>query len=121
MNAIEGGIRGMDDAKLMEVAKIVTVTNHFRIFYGFAMSSDRFEKLPEACQKVMTEQFSEKGDVYSAGMNKITEEAVDSLKKRGVTFANADIAAYKEATRGFYTMFPEWPKDLYEQVQAALK
>jgi TRAP-type transport system periplasmic protein len=121
VNAVEGGIRGMDDAKLMEVAKTVTVTNHFRIFYGFATNSDRFEKLPEACQTVMTEQFNEKGDIYSAGMDKITEEAIDSLKKRGVTFVNADIPAYKEATRGFYTMFPEWPKDLYEQVQAALK
>jgi TRAP-type C4-dicarboxylate transport system substrate-binding protein len=121
VNAVEGGIRGMDDAKLMEVAKTVTVTNHFRVFYGFAMSSDRFDKLPEPCQKVMTEQFTEKGDTYSAGMDKITEEAIDSLKKRGVTFVNADIPAYKEATRGFYTMFPEWPKGLFEQVQAALK
>jgi TRAP-type C4-dicarboxylate transport system substrate-binding protein len=121
VNAVEGGIRGMDDAKLMEVAKTITVTNHFRIFYGFAMNSDRFEKLPEACQKVMTEQFNEKGDVYSAGMDKITEEAINSLKNRGVTFVNADIPAYKEATRGFYTMFPEWRKDLLEQVQATLK
>ncbi|WP_195904191.1 TRAP transporter substrate-binding protein DctP [Microvirga lotononidis] len=121
VNAVEGGIRGMDDAKLMEVAKTVTVTNHFRIFYGFAMNSERFEKLPKACQKVMTEQFNEKGDIYSAGMDKITEETVDSLKKRGVTFVDADIPAYKEATRGFYEMFPEWPKGLFEQVQAAIK
>lgn len=121
ITAAEGGIDGMANANLMEVADTVTVTDHFRIFYGFTMSEELFSALPKACQQVMSDAFSAEGAVYSAQMDGITAQRIESLKAKGVKFVAADHDAYQKATAGFYTMFPEWPADLVEQVRDAMK
>lgn len=121
VQAAEGGIQGMDNANLMEVAKVVTVTDHFRSFYGFGMSEKLYSDLPEACQMLLVEEFTTKGDTYSAGMSDITEKAVAELTARGITFVEADQAAYRAATEGFYTLFPEWSDNLLERVRAAME
>lgn len=121
VDAAEGGIDGMAQANLMEVAKVVTVTDHFRLFYGFAMSEDLYDTLPAPCQAYLTEEFDEKGATYSAGMDAITAASVEKLKGEGVTFVAADEAAYKAATEPFYQMFPEWPAGLLDQVRAAME
>lgn len=121
VDAAEGGIDGMANANLMEVADTVTVTNHFRIFYGFVMSEDLFAALPEPCQKVMSEAFAAEGASYSAQMDGITAKRVEDLKAKGIKFVAADQDAYRKATQAFYTMFPEWPAGLVDQVRAAMK
>lgn len=121
VSAAEGGIQGMDDANLMEVADTVTVTDHFRLFYGFAMSENLFADLPDACQSLLVTQFEQKGDDYSAGMNEITAQAIEELTAEGITFVQADQEAYREATEEFYTLFPEWSEGLYERVRGAME
>ncbi|WP_165690865.1 TRAP transporter substrate-binding protein DctP [Consotaella salsifontis] len=121
VDAAEGGIDGMADANLMEVAKTVTVTDHFRVFYGFAMSESLFAKLPEPCQTLLKDEFAAKGEAYSVGMDEITKKRVASLKEKGVTFVDADKDAYRKATEPFYSLFPEWPAGLLEEVRAAMK
>ncbi|MDW9766424.1 MULTISPECIES: TRAP transporter substrate-binding protein DctP [Sinorhizobium] len=121
VDAAEGGIDGMANANLMEVADTVTVTDHFRIFYGFAMSEDLFAALPEPCQKVMADAFATEGASYSAQMDSITTKRIEDLKASGTKFVAADHEAYRQATEGFYTLFPEWPEGLVDQVRAAMK
>lgn len=121
VDAAEGGIDGMANANLMEVAKTVTMTDHFRIFYGFAMSADLFSNLPEPCQQLMNETFKAEGDVYSAEMDGVTAKRIEALKAKGVTFVDADKEAYRKATESFYTMFPEWPDGLVDKVRGAMK
>lgn len=51
-----------------------------------------------------------------------TEEAkmLETMKAAGVTVTEPDMAAFREATKPFYTMFPEWTPGLYDQIQAEL-
>lgn len=121
VEAAEGGLDGMADANLMEVASTVTVTDHFRLFYGFAMNDGLFQALPTECQEVLTSEFTSKGSEYSLKMNDITAEREKSLREAGVVFVQADQAAYKEATADFYTMFPEWTEGLYARALAAME
>ncbi|WP_157973616.1 TRAP transporter substrate-binding protein DctP [Tropicimonas sp. IMCC34043] len=121
VDAAEGGIDGMANANLMEVAKTVTVTDHFRVFYGFAMSEELYAKLPEPCQTLLSDEFSEKGDAYSAGMDEITINRIAELKTEGVIFVEADKDAYRVATEPFYSLFPEWPDGLLADVRAAMQ
>lgn len=121
VDAAEGGIDGMANANLMEVAKTVTVTDHFRLFYGFAMSSDLFANLPEPCQTLVSDTFKAEGDAYSSEMDGVTAKRIEDLKNKGVTFVEADQAAYRKATEEFYTMFPEWPEGLVDKVRGAMK
>ncbi len=121
VDAAEGGIRGMADANLMEVADTVTITDHFRLFYGFAMSENLFSDLPAACQDLLISEFHDKGDSYSAGMNDITVATIEELEAKGITFVEADQGAYREATEEFYNLFPEWSDNLLERVRAAME
>lgn len=121
VEATEGGLDGMADANLMEVADTVTLTEHFRLFYGFAMNEDLFQGLPEACRDLLTTEFNEKGAAYSLGMNEVTANREASLREKGIVFVDANQDAYREATTGFYTMFPEWSEGLYDRVQSAMQ
>jgi len=120
VDAAEGGIDGMANANLMEVADTVTVTDHFRLFYGFAMSDDLYAALPEPCRQILHREFTQKGELYSAGMDDVTAKRIEDLKSRGIKFVMADKEAYRQATETFYSLFPEWPENLLSQVRDSM-
>lgn len=120
VDGLEGGVRGMMDANLYEVADTVTLTNHFTLFLGWAMSEAQYQKLPSACRAVLTEAFQTGGRTYSAAMDGITREAVATLRARGIKFVDADHAAYRSATERFYSLFPEWSPGLLSRVRQAM-
>lgn len=121
VEAVEGGLDGMADANLMEVATTVTNTEHFRLFYGFAMNEGQFRGLPDSCQQLLVSEFQQKGAEYSLGMNDITANRETALREAGLTFVDANQDAYREATAEFYTMFPEWSEGLYDRAIAAMQ
>ena len=121
VDALEGGVRGMSDANLMEAAKFVTLTDHMRVPYGFAMSEDRYQRLPKDCQELLKGAFVEQGKAYSDQMDAITRDTISELKTKGVRFETPDIDAYRNATASFYNAFPEWPAGLVDQVRATMK
>lgn len=63
---------------------------------------------------------------YKAGLYSqelaVQEEAkmLDAMKAQGVTVTQPDVAAFREKTKPFYTMFPNWTPGLYDQIQAEL-
>ena len=63
---------------------------------------------------------------YKAGLYSqelaVQEEAkmLDAMKAQGVTVTQPDVAAFREKTKPFYTMFPDWTPGLYDQIQAEL-
>lgn len=121
VEAVEGGLDGMADANLMEVATTVTTTEHFRLFYGFAMNDGLFQGLPTSCQQLLVSEFVGEGSAYSLGMNQITAERETELRAAGTVFVEANQDAYRQATAGFYTMFPEWSEGLYDRALAAMQ
>ena len=121
VEAVEGGLDGMADANLMEVATTVTNTEHFRLFYGFAMNEGLFKGLPESCQQLLVSEFETKGSEYSLGMNEITAAREAALREAGIVFVDANQDAYREATAEFYTLFPEWSEGLYDRAVAAMQ
>lgn len=120
VEATEGGIRGMADANLMEVARTVTITDHFRLFCAFVMSEERFSQLPASCRVLLESEFRAKGDAYSQQMEQITSSTIAALANQGISFVTADKEAYRVATRGYYDAFPEWTPGLYDRVMTAL-
>ena len=63
---------------------------------------------------------------YKAGLYSqelaVQEEAkmLEAMKAQGVTVTQPDVAAFREKTKPFYTMFPDWTPGLYDQIQAEL-
>jgi TRAP-type C4-dicarboxylate transport system substrate-binding protein len=119
VTAAESPLTGLRASRWYEVVKHITLTGHFNLFTGWVMSEATFAGLAEGDRAVLLEEFRKGGQELS----KLSEERAAEIRKEfeaaGVTFHEADIEAYREATASFYTSFPQWPEGLYEKVRAA--
>lgn len=119
VTAAEAPLTGLRASGWQEVAKHITLTGHFNLFLGWVMSDAVFQQISEGDRAILLEEFRKSGQE----LTQLSIGLEDSIKKefeaQGVTFHDADAEAYRKATAGFYTSFPDWPAGLYDQVRAA--
>jgi TRAP-type transport system periplasmic protein len=121
VNASESSVNAISAAKWPEVGKHLTRTAHMLPWLGYAMGEKAFSKLSPEHQKILLEEFNKSGEIAAERHNKRTSESLDKMKSMGVTIHDADISAYREATKAFYTTAPAWPPTLVEEVRAAAR
>lgn len=119
VTAAESPLTGLRASGWQEVSKHITMTGHFNLFTGWVMSDVAFKKLSEADQAILLEEFRIGGQNLTKLSADLEKTIRADFEKQGVTFHNADVEAYRNATAGFYTSFPKWPAGLYDQVRAA--
>lgn len=119
VTAAEAPLTGIRASGWQEVAKHITQTGHFNLFLGWVMSEAVYEQLSEADRVVLMEEFRIGGQALTQLSADLAGEIRAEFEGQGVTFHDADVEAYREATAGFYDSFPKWPQDLYKQVRAA--
>ena len=97
----------------------------------YASVSARIQAFSEQARFELVETFAERlvavlMEEFRTGGQELTKLSADlegqirtEFEAQGVTFHEADIGAYREATAGFFTSFPAWPEGLYDQVRAA--
>jgi TRAP-type transport system periplasmic protein len=119
VTAAEAPLTGLRASRWFEVAKNITLTGHFNLFTGWVISEATFKGLSEGDRAILLEEFRKGGQELS----KLSEDKAAEIRKEfeaaGVTFHEADIEAYRAATAGFYTSFPQWPEGLLEKVRVA--
>lgn len=116
VDAAEGPINGTAANKWQEQAQELTLTGHFLLFLGFAMSDDVFQSLTPEQQEVLTNAFIEGGKTATAEHEATTEETLAQFEEQGVTVHEADIPAYQDVTAPFYDSYPD---GLLESVREA--
>ena len=83
------------------------------------MSEGSFKKLSDGDRAILLDEFRKGGQ----DLSNLSAERAAQIRKEfeaaGVTFHDADIAAYRQATASFYRSFPKWPDGLYDKVRAA--
>jgi TRAP-type C4-dicarboxylate transport system substrate-binding protein len=119
VTAAESPLTGLRASKWYEVAKHITLTGHFNLFTGWVMSEATFQGLSDGDRDILLEEFRKGGQELSNMSLDKASEIRKEFEAAGVTFHEADIPAYREATAGYYTSFPDWPAGLPEQVRAA--
>ena len=119
VTAAESPLTGLRASGWFEVAKEITLTGHFNLFTGWVMSEAAYQGMSEADRKILMEEFRTGGQQLTKISADLEGEIRKEFEAKGVTFHQADIAAYRKATAGFYTSFPNWPAGLYDQVRAA--
>jgi TRAP-type C4-dicarboxylate transport system substrate-binding protein len=117
VEAAEGPINGTADQKWQEVAPVVTLTQHFRTFIGYAMGEGVFQDLSAEHQDLLIEEFTAGGQRAMAGWEEATDKNLELFEEQGVEVHEADIPAYQEATEGFYESYG----DLLQRVRDAGK
>jgi TRAP-type transport system periplasmic protein len=120
VDAAEAPLSTLLGTRLYEVAKVITLTGHFKAISGFVMGEKYFQSLPPNVQKILEEESARAGDEMSAMTIAKQDEFMKALKDKGITFAQGDTAAFEKATQVVYTKFPAWTPGTYEKVKAAL-
>jgi TRAP-type C4-dicarboxylate transport system substrate-binding protein len=119
VDAAESPILSLESNLWTEAAPHITLTSHFELFTGWAMSGAVFDGLSDEEKAIVTEEFRNAGVESSRDAASKIAAARGRMEAKGITFTEANIPAYREATASFYTSFPQWPAGLFDAVRAA--
>ncbi|RGP35274.1 C4-dicarboxylate ABC transporter substrate-binding protein [Pseudotabrizicola alkalilacus] len=119
VTAAESPLTGLRASGWHEVAKEITLTGHFNLFTGWVISEATYQALSEGDRAILMEEFRLGGQALTKTSADLEGEIRKEFEAQGVTFHEADIEAYRAATAGFFTSFPNWPAGLYDQARAA--
>jgi len=120
VDAAEAPLSTLLGSRLFEVAKVITLTGHFKAITGMVIGEKFFQTLPPTVQKILEEEAVRAGDEMAAMTIAKQDEFAAALKEKGVTFVQGDAAAFEKATQVVYTKFPKWTPGIYDKVKAAL-
>jgi tripartite ATP-independent transporter DctP family solute receptor len=89
-------------AKLYEVVKHITKTEHIYLITGLVTSRGWFDKLPADQQAILREESFAAGKFASEKTIESLADYEKKLKERGVTIAEIDKTPFRTATAGVY-------------------
>ena len=89
-------------ARLYEVVKHITKTEHIYLITGIVTSRAWFDKLPADQQKILTEESFAAGKWASEATIASLADYEKKLREKGVTIAEIDKTPFKAATAGVY-------------------
>ncbi|MBI0537900.1 TRAP transporter substrate-binding protein [Roseomonas sp. KE2513] len=116
----ENPLAVIDTAKLYEVQKFCSVTNH--MWDGFWLLANRraFERLPRDVQAVISREMSRAAKEERADIAALNSALTGKLGGSGLTFNDVDPAPFREALRkaGFYA---EWRGKFGDQAWSVLE
>ena len=107
-------------AKLYEVQKFCSITNHMWDGFWFLGNKKSWEKLPKDLQDIVTKAINEAGMNQRADVKKLNDSLVDEMKGKGMAFNNIDADSFRAKLRsaGFYA---EWKKKFGDEPWALLE
>lgn len=116
VEAAEAPITGLNASKWYEAAENITLTGHFNLFLGWVTSEQVMKSLSKEDYAILVEEFRRGGRELSQQSIALESSIRSDFEAAGVTFHDADITAYRQATAGFWDA---WPDGFYEELRAA--
>jgi tripartite ATP-independent transporter DctP family solute receptor len=110
----------IETAKLYEVQKHLTMTNHMWDGFWFLANADAWNKLPPDLQAIVTRRVNEAGMNERADVAKLNDELAKTLAAKGMSIATPDVEPFRAQLKsaGFYA---EWKKKFGDQPWALLE
>ncbi|HYF57291.1 MAG TPA: TRAP transporter substrate-binding protein [Salinarimonas sp.] len=107
-------------AKLFEVQKFCSMTNHMWDGFWFLANRRAWERLPENLRTVVSKHLNDAAVVEREDVAKLNAGLRTDLQSKGMAFNDPDTAAFREALRkgGFYA---EWKKKYGDEAWAILE
>jgi tripartite ATP-independent transporter DctP family solute receptor len=107
-------------AKLFEVQKYCSVTNHMWDGYWFLANRRAWEKLPPDTRTIVARNINDAGLAERADVAKLNAELKDELISKGLVFNQPNNGEFRDALRkaGFYS---EWKEKFGEEAWAILE
>ena len=103
-----------------EVQKYVVLTYHVRPYRFLLMNDAAFNKMSNDQKKIFLDTWKEIAKEIEQEYISSDQKYLDLLKSKGMTVVQADIPAYREATKDVWKQFmpKAWGEGVYEKVQA---
>ncbi|KAB0269450.1 TRAP transporter substrate-binding protein [Microvirga brassicacearum] len=107
-------------AKLFEVQKYCSMTNHMWDGFWFLANRRAWERLPEDLRAIVARNLNEAGVAERADVAKLNAGLKDELVAKGMIFNEPQAAPFREALRkaGFYA---DWKKKYGDEAWAILE
>jgi tripartite ATP-independent transporter DctP family solute receptor len=107
-------------AKLHEVQKYCSVTNHMWDGFWFLANKKAFERLPADVQEIITRNVNAAGLLERDDVKKLNDGLMADLKAKGMAFNSTDAELFRAKLRaaGFYA---EWHKKFGDEAWALLE
>jgi tripartite ATP-independent transporter DctP family solute receptor len=107
-------------AKLHEVQKYCSVTNHMWDGFWFLANKKAFERLPADVQEIITRNVNAAGLAERDDVKKLNDSLMADLKAKGMAFNSTDADLFRTKLRaaGFYA---EWHKKFGDEAWALLE
>jgi tripartite ATP-independent transporter DctP family solute receptor len=95
----------IETAKLFEVQKYLSTTNHMWDGYWFLANRRAWQALPEDARGIVEREIDAAGMLERADVGRLNASLSGSLQSHGMTFVEVDPQAFRDALRraGFYT------------------
>jgi len=99
VDAIEGTVGNIYDAKMFELKKEITRTSHLIDMSGIFIGMDFWNTIPEEYQVIIQEEIDAAAERQNEAAKQIEEDYVGLLEEAGVTFHDVDKTSFVEATK----------------------
>jgi tripartite ATP-independent transporter DctP family solute receptor len=116
----ENPLAVIDTAKLYEVQKYLSITNHMWDGFWFLANRRAFEALPPELQTLMQTEFNKGAMQERVEVARMNGALANTLRTKGMEVIETDPTAFRETLRksGFYA---EWKAKFGEQAWSALE
>lgn len=118
VTAAEAPITGLKASKWFEVAQEITLTGHFNLFLGWVTSEAVMQSLSDGDYAILIEEFRNGGQELTQTSIEQESAIKAEFEAAGVTFHVADVDAYRDATAGFWSA---WPEGFYDELRTAAR
>ena len=107
-------------AKLNEVQKFCSITNHMWDGFWFLANKKSFERLPQDLRDLVTRNINAAGQKERDDVKKLNDGLLADLKAKGMAFNTTDAEVFRAKLRvaGFYA---EWHKKFGDEAWAVLE
>jgi TRAP-type C4-dicarboxylate transport system substrate-binding protein len=119
----ENGLDAIIGFKWYEVAKFYSTTDHVFDTAAYYANEKLWQSLTAAEREVLTQAAKNAGAALTKAMTDYEKEAIDTLKKNGVTITVVDQAPFREAVKDLYKDKKYegklWPEGFVDKIRAA--
>ncbi|MEE0673287.1 MAG: C4-dicarboxylate TRAP transporter substrate-binding protein [Enterocloster sp.] len=123
IDGLENPLSTLYAGKYQEVAKYLILDGHIKDFTSWACGNTFFNSLTPEQQEILVSSAEEAGVLNNELAEKAHAEALENMKKEGVTVTEPDFEELREATKDFYELddFKSiWSADLYDKIQGII-
>ncbi|MDP4026575.1 TRAP transporter substrate-binding protein [Methylobacterium sp. NEAU 140] len=119
-DGLENPLAGIYFAKMYEVQKNLSLTNHMWDGFWFLANRKRFEAMPSSIQEIVTRSVNEAAVKQRADVERLNASLRADLTAKGLRFLDVDSAAFRRKLQGS-DFYREWKVKFGDQAWELLE